>query len=180
MMNVQPRNVRFCGLTWDTVTCSIESHCPTGSECKNGEICFTKDDCNAYDMTRAPTIQPSSTIHPSSTPTLPRNHPSYFRFCGRTLSHATRNCSLETHCGFDEDCPSGTLCLDTSAERCDAFALLHQLVPTTAPQLPPMAPSLSPSTNAPITTAPMIYDDVSYFILFPHTCIMFYLLRKLP
>ena len=163
--------MRFCGLTWDTVTCSIESHCPTGKECKNGEICFTKEGCNAHDMTMVPTIQPSSTTQPSPSPTLPRNHTSYFKFCGRNKSHATRNCSIQTYCGFDGNCPSGTLCLDTPAELCDAFALLHpESVPTMAPQLPPMAPSLSPTTIAPVTTAPIIYFDVSFFwsiIIFP-------------
>lgn len=157
---IQPRNMRFCGSVFDTVTCTIESHCPTGLECKNGEICFTKEGCNAFDLTMTPTSQPSlmpPTSQPSSSPTLPRNHASYFRFCGRTIAHATRVCSLETHCGFDGDCPSGTLCLDTPAERCDAFALLH-------PELNPssIAPSLLPTTAAPITTAPIIHDDVSF------------------
>ncbi len=180
-LDAQPRNVRFCGLTWDTVTCSIESHCPTGLECKDGEFCFTTEGCNAHDMTMTPSTQPMTmtpTVQPSPSPTLPRNHTSYFKFCGRNKSHATRNCSLDSYCGFDGDCPSGTLCLDTPAELCDAFALLHpELVPTMAPQLPPMVPSLSPTTAAPVTAAPIINLDVSIFwsiIIFLLKCTIFH------
>ena len=155
--------MRFCGSTWETVVCSVESHCPTGTECRNGEICFTKEGCNAYDLTATPTIPPSLTSQPSSAPTLPRNDPSYFKFCGRTSSQAARDCSLETHCGFDDDCPSGTLCMDTPAEQCDAFAMVHpELLPSTAPQLPSIASSLSPNT-APLILPSLIVNDVSCF-----------------
>lgn len=167
--------MRFCGSTWDTVVCSLESHCPTGVECTNGELCFTKDGCNAYDLTATPTIQPSAapirspTISPSLSPTLPRNDPSYFKFCGRTNAQAARDCSLETHCGFDDDCPSGTLCLDTPAEQCDAFAMLHQeLIPSMAPQEPSIAPSMSPTTAAPVLPS-LIVNDVSFCSRIPST-----------
>lgn len=155
--------MRFCGSSWDTATCSIESHCPTGLECKNGEICFTKEGCNAFDLTMTPTIQPSLY------PTLPRNHTSYFKFCGRTVANAAKNCTIDTHCGFVDNCPAGTLCLDVSSEQCDAFAMLHpELVPLTtmAPQSSPKVESLSPSTASPVTTAPIIHDDVS--LIFEH------------
>lgn len=159
-------NMRFCGKAWDKITCSIESHCPAGTECKNGEICFTKWQCNVQDLTMTPTGTPSFS------PILPRDHTAYFKFCGKTSTDAVMNCSLETHCGLDQSCPSGNSCFETPPGRCNAFDLLYpELRPTMkptfvpTPPLPPTAPSLSPTTYAPTSKAPTKRDDVSLCVV---------------
>ena len=77
-----PRNMRFCGASFDTTKCSFETHCPDGNECKDGETCFTIPRCNVHDMTLSPTLKPTSS------PVLPRDHISYGKFCGYTVTDA--------------------------------------------------------------------------------------------
>ena len=61
--------MRFCGETFGTVKCSIESHCPTGKECPDGETCFTNERCNVHDLIRIrPSNPPSSLKLPSTSP----------------------------------------------------------------------------------------------------------------
>ncbi|KAL7538582.1 hypothetical protein ACHAXR_008658 [Thalassiosira sp. AJA248-18] len=149
-----PSNFRFCGIAWDKTICSVAGHCPIGDECKNGEICFTKQRCNIHDLTKEPTLTPSTS------PTLPFDHPSYFKFCGKSYDHAASICSLRTRCMTDNNCPNGALCFEDLPGHCNAFYLKHpELRPTNTPTRSPMkptpsrsptpAPSASPSTHPP-------------------------------
>jgi len=120
----QPRNLRFCGVSWDKTICSLDKHCPEGTECENGEMCYTLPRCNVHDLTKKPTP------NPTQSPIFNREHHSHMKFCGEDVTDAVINCSLETHCTSDEACPIGTSCFDTPPGRsCNAY----DMSPTTSP-----------------------------------------------
>ena len=124
-----PRNMRFCGVQLDKTVCSRQKHCPDGNECKTGETCFTIPGCNIHDMADEPTNNPTL-----SSPILPRDHTSNAMFCGKDITDALINCSLETHCSSTkESCPTGTTCLLTPPGRgCNAHDM-HNYPTTTSP-----------------------------------------------
>jgi len=160
---LDPRNFRFCGSSWQTSVCSIESHCPTGLECENGETCFTKQTCNVHDLTRTPTFRPTTS------PTLSFDNPMYLKFCGKSYEHATMTCGLKTHCVSDDSCPAGASCFENLPGHCNAFYMEHpEFKPeTNQPTLPiptsdptfSKAPSSTPTTSAPVTKSPTVRDD---------------------
>jgi len=156
-VRADPTNYRFCGKQWDSTPCTIEAHCPIGTECKNGDTCFTKQRCNVHDLTHPPTN------NPSTSPTIPHDHASYHKYCGKSYSHATINCSLKTHCAEDGDCPSGAKCFEDLPEQCNSFYMEYpEFRPTVRPtgrpttprptdptRRPTARPSASPTTRAP-------------------------------
>lgn len=120
-------------------------------------------------------ITDSPTLYPTEFPTLPSDDPSYFKFCGKTLTHATDNCSIQTFCESDDSCPSGASCFEGLPDRCNAFFMLHpDLKPTPEPShLPTLPqPTFSPTiTSIPTihpTESPVSRDDVSVSQLLVH------------
>lgn len=148
-----PSNYRFCGKAWDTTPCSLEAHCPTGLECVDGEICYTKQRCNVQDLTVPPTSSPSVS------PTIPHDHESYYKYCGKSREHAAKICSLRTTCASNDDCISGAYCFGGLPERCNAFYLqFPNLRPTMRPTGPTESPTPFPSVR-PTTRTPTRKDD---------------------
>jgi len=122
----------FCGPSWDTATCSLDSHCETHSDCdaNSGHFCQTNvPDCDVNDLLAEALLGPgslagtgqdgdeavdggSTTTIASATTSTTSDDPSDHRFCGGDYTSAVASCSLETHCpnGTDVECPPGSYC----------------------------------------------------------------------
>ena len=105
-----PKRKNFCGKSWFDANdnCAIwclgeDSDCPPGQGCWGDTTCFYDDDLQP---TTSPTTGPPTTEAP-----VVMSDPINNQFCGEDWNKALDNCSPDTHCLSDDDCPGGHLCI---------------------------------------------------------------------